>query len=85
MSWLPQASGEGRVVMAINHEGSWKISKCPSLCSTVGMGCGEKRKLDQAGITCNCPLCNDCCHLPVGQSVCHGKMTICMYQRHFRL
>lgn len=39
---LSQASGEGGVVMAVSHEDLWKMSKSPSLCSTAGMGCGEK-------------------------------------------
>lgn len=33
----------------------------------------------------NCPLRNHCCHLPVGQSACCGKMTMCVYQRDFGL
>jgi len=55
--------------MAINHEGWWKMSKSPSPCSTVGMGCGENKKLDQASIMCNCPLSNRCRRLAVGQRV----------------
>lgn len=81
----PPGLWRGRVVMAINHEGLWRMSKSPSLWSTIGMGCGEKRKLDQAGIMCSYPLYKYCHHLPVAQSVCCAKMTICMYQRHFGL
>lgn len=79
---LSRAFGEGRVVMAVSHEDLWNMSKSLSLCSTLGMGCGEKRKLDQASMMCHCPLYNHCCHLPVGQYVCHGKMTSCVYQKH---